>query len=356
MSSKNKFGFGPLDAPESSKPRTRSVGPMGAAVRDAAENMQQATEAKVEQRRQNAADAKAYRDAQDEGRVLTRVKLSDIATTDLPRDRLDLEAVAASTEMDELKSSIRERGQKEPVELYRDVDGQLQLKKGWRRFTAMTQLLAETGDERFETILARIDTGGNDRLARYIDMVEENVVREDLTFAEMAQVAILAAEDDGTEEIDPNAMVARLYGSLHKVKRSYIRSFVFLLCALGDALKWPKAVSRNLGVDVARMLSSQSDATALREALLHCDTAEAQNVVLARFLDKFRAGAETPRSSEKKEKREFHVGDMKITARKGECRIVGDEDFTSLPKARLERAVEAFQRALRDSDPKVSAL
>jgi ParB family chromosome partitioning protein len=356
MSSKNKFGFGSLEAPETPKPRERSVGPMGAAVRDAAENMQQATEAKVEQRRQNAADAKAYRTAQAEGLVLTKIPLAEIATTDLPRDRLDLEAVAASSEMEELKASIRERGQKEPVELYRDNDGRLQLKKGWRRFTALSQLYAETGDESFATIIARVDDGADDRLARYIDMVEENVVREDLTFAEMAQVAILAARDEGTEEIDPNAMVSRLYGSLHKVKRSYIRSFVFLLCALEDDLKWPKAVSRNLGVDVARALSSQDDAAKLRAALRQCQNAEAQNGVLSRFLEKKPAETADPKPTERKEKREFHVGDMKITARQGECRIVSEEDFASLPKAQLERAVEAFQRALREGGPKVSSL
>ncbi|SFS22318.1 ParB/RepB/Spo0J family partition protein [Yoonia litorea] len=356
MSSKNKFGFGSLEAPDTPKPRERSVGPMGAAVRDAAANLQETTEAKVEQRRQNAADAKAYRAAHADGLVLTKFALSEIATTDLPRDRLDLQAVAASSEMEELKASIRERGQKEPVELYRDADGQLQLKKGWRRFTALSQLYAETGDDSFATIIARVDEGADDRLSRYIDMVEENVVREDLTFAEMAQVAILAAEDEGTDEIDPNAMVLRLYGSLHKVKRSYIRSFVFLLSALEDDLKWPKAVSRNLGVDVARALSSHEEAANLRAALRQCQNAEAQNDVLARFLQKKPANTAPDKQTERKEKREFHVGDMKVTARKGECRIVADEDFASLPKAQLERAVDAFQRALREGGPKVSSL
>lgn len=356
MSSKNKFGFGPLDSPDTPKPRERSVGPMGAAVRDAAANLQETTEAKVEQRRQNAADAKAYRTAQDEGLVLTKIPLSEIATTDLPRDRLDLEAVASSSEMEELKASIRERGQKEPVELYRDADGQLQLKKGWRRFTALSQLYVETGDTAFETIIARIDEGVEDRLARYIDMVEENVVREDLTFAEMAQVAILAAEDEGTDEIDPDAMVLRLYGSLHKMKRSYIRSFVFLLCALEEDLKWPKAVARNLGVDVARNLKSLGGAAALRAQLAGCGSADEQNEVLRKFAEQ-KPGNETPKKTPApKEKREFFVGDMKVTARKGECRIVGEDDFAGMNKAQLERAVEAFQKALRDGNPRVTSL
>ncbi len=356
MTSKNKFGFGPLDTPATPKPRERNVGPMGAAVRDAAESLQETTEAKVEQRRQNANDAKAYRAAQEEGRVLTSVPLAEVQTTDLPRDRLDLEGVAASTEMEELKASIRERGQKEPVELYRDAAGQLQLKKGWRRFTALSQLFAETGDASFATITARIEVGEGDRLARYIDMVEENVVREDLSFAEMAQVAILAAQDDATDEVDPDAMVLRLYGSLHKMKRSYIRNFVFLLTALGNDLKFPKAVSRNLGADVARALKSVDEAATLRAALRACETEAEQNAVLAKALEKRPSDTAKPKPAERKEKREFHVGDMKVTARKGECRIVCDDDFAGLPKAQLEHAVEAFQRALREGNPRVTTL
>ncbi|GFE51971.1 chromosome partitioning protein ParB [Roseobacter cerasinus] len=355
MTRKNKFGFGPLDAPATPQTRERSVGPMGAAVRDAAESLQEATEAKVEQRRQNAADAKAYRAAQDEGRVLSNVPLADVSTTDLPRDRLDLDAVASATEMEELKASIKERGQKEPVELYRDAAGQLQLKKGWRRYTALSQLFAETGDAAFASIVARIEDEGTGRLAQYIDMVEENVVREDLTFAEMAQVAILAAQDDAIDEIDPDAMVARLYASLHKMKRSYIRNFVFLLTALGDDLKWPKAVARNLGADVARALKSGEEAAVLRGKLRATGSAEEQNAVLAGFLAKGSArSASTPK--DRKEKREFHVGDMKVTARKGECRIVAEDDFAGIPKAQLEKAVEAFQKALREGNPRVTSL
>ena len=57
-------------------------------------------------------------------------------------------------------------------------------------------LLAETGEDRFSAVLARVG-GDEDRLERSIDMVEEKAVREDLTFAEMAQVAIIAARDVG---------------------------------------------------------------------------------------------------------------------------------------------------------------
>ena len=64
MSSKNKFGFAPIEAEPSKRKRERSVGPMGVAVREAAESLQTSTEAKVEQRHLNAQDAKAYRAAE----------------------------------------------------------------------------------------------------------------------------------------------------------------------------------------------------------------------------------------------------------------------------------------------------
>ncbi|WP_299784585.1 ParB N-terminal domain-containing protein [uncultured Roseobacter sp.] len=347
MSGKNKFGFAPVDPEPTPARRSRNPGPMGAAVRDVAANLQETTEAKVEQRRRNAEDAKAFRDAQDEGRVLVRIPLREIRTDDLPRDRLELDAVAQSDEMEELKSSIRERGQKEPIEVYRDAAGAFQLKKGWRRFTALSQLFSETGDAGFGEIVARVEAGQGDRIARYVDMVEENVVREDLTFAEMAQVAITAAQDSGIEETDPSELVNRLYGALHKTKRSYIRSFVFLLSVLGDSLNWPKDVARNLGVDVARALKSEGQAAELRNLLAGCEDAAAQTRVLASFLAQSKAKPDAAKQgAEPKQKFEFFLGETKITARMGECRIVSDRDFATISKARLEEAVKAFEAAL----------
>lgn len=347
MATNNKFGFAPLEADAPTR-RERSVGPMGAAVREAAESLTDATDAKVEKRRQNAKDADAYRMAQDEGRVLVALDLALVGTDDLPRDRMDLDVVAISDEMEELKSSIRERGQKEPIEVYSGADGTYQLKKGWRRVTALSQLLAETGDARFGTVIARIEQGDDGRLARYIDMVEENVVREDLTFAEMAQVVITAAQDAEVGEPDPDALVARLYGSLHKMKKSYIRSFVFLLLQVGDALPFPKAISRNLGVDVSRILKAQGSTDVLREMLGSCQSIDEQANVLSGFVEASKAASQLPKKKrEPREKFEFHVGDLKVTARRGECRIVSRDDFAAISKPLLERAIKAFEDELR---------
>jgi len=361
-SGKNKFGFDPIEPAPAKTSRARSVGPMGAAVREAAASLQETTEAKIEQRRRNADDAKAWRAAEAQGRVLVRLLLSDVRTDDLPRDRLDLRAVALSDEMEELKTSIRARGQKEPIEVYRDPHGFYQLKKGWRRLTALSQLLTETEDEAFMHIVARVEPADEasrpDRISRYVDMVEENVVREDLTFAEMAQLAIQAARDPQIDGEDADAMVARLYGSLHKMKRSYIRSFVFLLSEMDGALKWPKAVSRNLGVDLARALKAQPDrAGILRRSLASCAAPEDQAEALTFFLQAGQKAKAASKPTERKEKYEFHVGATKVTARSGECRIVSQRDFTDVPRDRLEQAIRAFEAALEEPrNPRVTSL
>ncbi|MCA8882282.1 MAG: ParB N-terminal domain-containing protein [Rhodobacteraceae bacterium] len=364
MPGKNKFGFGPLEVPPAAR-RERSVGPMGAAVREAAESLRETTDAKVEQRRRNAADAKAYREARQGGRILATLRVEEICTDDLPRDRLDLDGVAASDEMEELKASIRSRGQKEPIEVYTDDAGRYQLKKGWRRLTALRQLFLETGESRFMTVVARADAGqeGADRIAHYVDMVEENVIRQDLTFAEMAQVAIAAAADPAVEGTDPDAMVGRLYAALHKMKRSYIRSFVFLLTTLDGAAKWPKSISRNTGVDLARMLKAQPErAGTLRRMLESCATEEDQTAEIAAFLATGqKARRETAATQDarppRRETREISVGALRVTARNGECRILGDCAFADIPRDRLERAIRLFEEALADTaGPRIKPL
>ena len=352
----NRFGIGPVELPSENAPRrSRDPGPMGVAVRESAASAQEASEALVEQRRQNAADAKEFRSARAEGRVLVTLPLDEIGIDALPRDRIDLDGTAASDEMDELKASIRERGQREPVEVFKSADGRYQLKAGWRRLTALRQLFTETSDPRFGLIVARVTLEGDDRAALYVDMVEENVIRQDLSFAEMAQIALQLAQDPQAGMGSVEEAVTRLYRSLHKVKRAYIRSFVALLQALGDALPYPKQVPRDLGVEVARKLQEVDDATRLElcAGLKGAESEADQGALLRGFL----AGGgavlterNAPTGSERavRQKFEFHVGESKVTARAGECRIKAGIDFTSVERKVLERAVRAFHAALSE--------
>ncbi len=350
MTRRNKFGI-ELDEKvgAGSNRRDRKPGPMGVAIRDTAQSLQTTTEEKVEQRRRNAADAEKYRDAVDSGHILLSIPLSDIRTDDLPRDRIDLEAVAISDEMDELKSSIRNRGQRDPIEIYRDSGGRYQLKSGWRRLNALRQLRDETGEKDYSTAIARLTISDEDRLTLYLDMAEENIIREDLTFAEMAQLAITAAVDPALDEVAADAIVGRLFKSVHKVKRSYIRSFVFLLETLGDDLQWPKAVSRNLGVEAARVLKADAGLiTSLRHALARAADPSEQTRILEGLTASPNKSSSTKANSKPKKKFEFHLDGLKVTARRGECRIVSDIDYTEIPKDRLESAISAFKAALEE--------
>ncbi|MFN3615193.1 MAG: ParB/RepB/Spo0J family partition protein, partial [Rubrimonas sp.] len=279
---RNRFDLPSADVPAAAPELRRRSGPMGSAGREVGENVASATEAQVEARRRNAADAREFREAREAGRVLSVIPTAEIRTDGLPRDRLDLEGVAAAEEMEELKASIRARGQREPIEVYVDEAGRYQLKKGWRRLSALRALFQETGEPRFETVVARVASAGEGRVALYVDMVEENAIRQDLTFAEMAAVAIRAAEDPATDLASVDEAVARLYGSLQRTKRSYIRQFAALLEAVGDLLAHPKGIGRDLGVEAARALRARPAVVrALRDRLAAAATVEEQNAALA---------------------------------------------------------------------------
>lgn len=358
----NRFALPEAGAPtprDSVDGPRRRPGPMGAAGRDVADSLTAATEAQVEARRRNAADAKEYRTAQAEGRLLVTLPLDAVHVDGLPRDRLDLDVVAAAEEMDELKASIRTRGQREPIEVYVDADGRRQLKKGWRRMTALRALYAETGDPRFATVVARVRDETEDRVALYVDMVEENAIRQDLGFADMAGVALKAAADPATGLTDTEAAVARLYASLSRVKRSYIRQFVALLEALGPALRWPQAVGRDLGVGAARALRAKPWLLEpLRERLAEAADAEAQNAALswaAEAGDRPPApeiGAEgaIPARPAAPGRVSFRHHALTVEARPGQLRLRGRLDFAAYPRARLDAAVAALIAALQAED------
>ena len=53
-----------------------------------------------------------------------------------------------------------------------------------------------------------------------------------------------------------------------------------------------------------------------------------------------------PRPVKRDSKVTFRVNDVKVVARKGECRIVMDTDFTEIPRDKLEEALIGFAAKL----------
>ncbi|MCB1367855.1 MAG: ParB N-terminal domain-containing protein, partial [Rhodobacteraceae bacterium] len=182
----------------------------------------------------------AMRDARAEGRLVQRLPLASVAGDHLTRDRL----AADAEDLDALVASIREHGQRNPIEVMELPDGRFGLISGWRRLTALEQLAAEPGGEKFATVLALLRTPENASDA-YVSMVEENEIRVGLSYYERARVVALVVEQGvfPTEKI----ALARLFAAASRAKRSKIGSFLRVFHALDDVLRFPTHLGERQG-------------------------------------------------------------------------------------------------------------
>lgn len=329
---------------------SRRPGPMAVAGRETAETLARVTEEQVEQRRRNADDADAWRSAEADGLILRRLPVGDIDITALPRDRLDLSSVAAADEMDELKTSIQAHGQREPIEVWRNGEGGYSLKSGWRRLEALRQLHAETGEDRFASVVARVTGDNGDRANHYIAMVEENAIRVDISFAEMANVALELVSDPATDVSSDDEAVRLLYGSLQKTKRSNIRRFVELMRELGDLLVEPQSIPKNLGADVARAIMASDELRAqLRSQLNGAQSGPDQISIMSAALKapKKPEQAKPERASGPSVLR-FNKFGLKVSAEGSEVIIRNTRDLPITDRIKLEAAISAFYRAFSD--------
>ncbi|TMV47274.1 replication protein, partial [Thioclava sp. BHET1] len=166
------------------------------------------------------------------GLVVDQIPLDAISNTKLTRDR----SAQRDPELDELKTSIRSIGLSNPIRVEQGEAG-YELVQGYRRLAAYRELLEETGDaERYGTIPAGLIGRGETLESLYRRMVDENLVRRDISFAEMAALARSYHLDSetGSETIDD--AIAVLFGSAGRQKRIYIRNFATLLDHIGDKL------------------------------------------------------------------------------------------------------------------------
>ncbi len=192
----------------------------------------------------------AWSAARAEGRLLQTLDLDTVEAGYLVRDRL----IADDEELQALIESLRARGQQTPIEVVALEEGRYGLISGWRRLTALRRLFAETGEDRFATVLAvlrRPDTAAD----AYVAMVEENEIRVGLSYYERARVAAKAVEQ-GVYDTEKRALLS-LYASASRAKRSKIRSFLTVYHAADDVLRFPAALSERAGLSLARALDEE---------------------------------------------------------------------------------------------------
>ena len=341
-------------------------GPMATAIVETAGALRDRAQVEAQIRSENDALAHEHVRLKKLGLITDLVPLDRIDSTKLTRDR----AKGDDADLPELVASLREIGLSNPVRVEAGPHGRFELVQGYRRLQAFRALLAETGDvARYGAIPAAIVPQGETLDRLYRQMVDENLVRKDISFAEMAQMAVHYAADPGTTESDPDRVVALLFGSAGYTKRSYIRSFIRLIGILGADLKHAAHIPRALGLSLLQRLESDPGATGLIRSELGgwgSRTVQDELNLLRRYATDEKApvglvadtqsgqvpdrprdrGPAMPPAGPEPARISFHLsgpqGLVRCSAGAGRIELRLDRDFSRIDRSTLEAAVQAM--------------
>lgn len=344
----------PAPVPTGTAPRR---GPMAAAISENAEALRARQLAEAEIRAENDRLAHELVRLKKLGLIVDLIPLNAIRSDKLTRDR----APGRDPDLDELKQSILAIGLSNPIRVEPCGDGEFELVQGFRRLTAYRELLAETGEARFGAIPAGLIAAGETLESLYRRMVDENLVRRDISFAEMATLAQAYLDDPQTAATDIDAAIATLFGSAGRQKRVYIRNFAALLARIGGHLAYPQAMPRALGLALLKRIEREpgAAATLLRSLSAQPDRSEDEELALLRAFAEAAPSA-TPRpesgargaTSTPAARTALRVvrGEevARCTAADGRVELRMDRDFSVIERHKLERALEAFLAALED--------
>jgi len=338
LETKSAFGVG-----------SRRRGPMASAITENAGSLKDRQAIEQQIRAENDQLAHEYVKRKADGLVIDLIPLDSIVAEKLSRDRLETN----DTELDELIDSIREIGLSNPIRVQKRDDGRYELVQGYRRLEAYKALLSDPdGVQTYSSIPAAVIFAEESLDVLYRKMVDENLVRKDISFAEMAALALRYARDTATDCDDPEKAVAILFKSAGYQKRSYIRGFIGLMDRVGDVLKHPAEIPRALGLELRKRMDADASVTARIESeLLAADTGrsvEEEQALLRRAagLDAekktFPAGkiiSKAPRQA----KTVFNIahpdGTVKCTATAGRLELRLARDFSTVDRVKLEQAI-----------------
>ena len=322
-------------------------GPMASAIAETAEATRERADKEATIRAENDALAHEHVRLKKLGLITDLIQTSDVKTSKLTRDR----SANIDPELAELKESIKAVGLSNPIRVEKTDEG-YELVQGFRRLSAFQQLAEETGDPRYTRIPAAMVPRGEPLVGLYRKMVDENLIRKDLSFGEMAQLALSYAKD---ENIPVGDAVSTLYASALKQKRTYIRQFARVLKALEGTIRHPEAIPRALGLNLYKLIDAQSErageiAASLR-ALPDRD-AEAETAVLQSALAPEKpASTRVSKSTSKTSLRMGRPeGEARVTASDGKVELRLEKDFSAVPRARLQQGIEAFLAVLDETD------
>lgn len=341
-----------VETPAPTEPQRR--GPMATAITETGEASRQRAEVEAAIRAENDALAHEFVRLKKLGLVTDIIPVAEVRVTKLVRDRTQ----RRDPEVEDLKSSLRVVGLSNPIRVEKLPDGGYELVEGWRRLTAFRALLAETGDAQWAKIPASFVPPGETVEGLYRRMVDENLVRKEISWAEMARLARAYVEDGvgGCEDLDQ--AVNHLFASTNPQKRSYIRRFAQLLSRLEKHLEHPEAIPRALGLSLAQRLEQEPGLVPrLVQALQAAPKRGAEEeVAILQGFERSEPVATAPRGKPARGRPAkrgktvlrlpLQAGEVKCTASAGKVELQLDRDFSTVARARLEAAIEAFFREL----------
>lgn len=335
-------------APETKSAGAERRGPMASAIAENADAVEQRLSAEAAIRAENDRLAHEFVSLKKQGLITALVPLCQIKTTKLVRDRSPTDEGDAL----DLILSIQEIGLSNPIQVEESDDG-YELIQGYRRLTAYRSLEASCGDD-YARIPAVIVPRGEHLTKLYRRMIDENLVRKDISFGEMAALAwaYLATAPEGVQDIE--AAVNQLYPVTNRQRRTYIKQFARLLRRLNGELKHVHVLPRALGLELYKRLEGNPEGTnELRNALSAEPSRTEQDElrIITDFLKTPKSGAVSGRKSAKTT---FRLGSgksvAKCTASDGRFEVRMAQDFSAVDRKALERATQAFLDALTTSE------
>lgn len=341
----------PVEPPVEIETKSARRGPMASAIGEVGDARRYREKMEAEIRAENDGLAHELVRLKKLGLVTDLIPLDAVRTTKLTRDR----RVSDDLDLTDLKTSLREIGLSNPIRVEADGRGGYELVQGLRRLSAFRALLIETGDERWRQIPAGILAVGESDAGLYRQMVDENLIRKDVSFAEMAQLARSYAGDgvDGCEGVD--AAVNALFASVSPQKRSYIRRFALVMERMEKVLSHPAAMSRAVGLALADRLEADPAFIGVVSDALGADPSrdEVRELSILRQVLEGQGGPLPVKARGAPKGRRGRVAltvpvgpGVRATATQGKVELRADVDFGAVERPRLERAIEAFWREI----------
>ncbi|WP_299032041.1 ParB/RepB/Spo0J family partition protein [uncultured Sulfitobacter sp.] len=321
--------------------------PMASAISETVEAVGSRAQTEAAIRSENDALAQEHVRLKKLGLITDLIETTKVKMTKLTRDR----SSEIDLELKELMVSIQSVGLSNPIRV-EQTDSGYELIQGFRRLAAFRALEVETGDPRYKRIPAALVLRGEPLANLYRKMVDENLVRKDLSFGEMAKLAQSYAVE---AQIDVHEAVNVLYASALKQKRTYIRQFARVLEVVGDQVRFPEAIPRSLGLELYRVM--EADAAAGEMIIRRLAKAETRDPddelrILRHCVAEPRKLTGTKPSIKSVSKTSLKLrrddGDAKVTAENGRLELRMNKDFSALNKEKLQASIEAFLATLDD--------